>query len=170
MARTNAQRAHDEERLELALSGKLLPKHDRRIHTKVVGVTAYNEDGSSRQAAIGQLAQFDLVELVHNKADRFDSNAIQVFVTVPDRLAGLSRMSRSNGIEMCRVQIGHLDRELAAELAPLMDAGDTWAGIASRVGGYHGMCGVSVMLYRAVTRSGRRDARGRFCRPDQANS
>lgn len=60
MARTPDQQALDEQRVEEALSGKLLPAHDRRIHAKVVGVTHNNADGSSRQAAIERIRQFEL--------------------------------------------------------------------------------------------------------------
>jgi hypothetical protein len=131
MSRTAAQRTRDEERVELALLGKLLPSHDRRIHTKVVGVMSKNEDGSSRQDAIAKMAQFDLVDLVRNPQDQWDYNAIKVMAT----------------IDGDKIQIGHVDRDLAADVAPRIDAGERWAAICTRVGS-HISKGASLMLFR----------------------
>lgn len=133
MSRTAAQRTRDEERVELALLGKLLPAHDSRIHTKVVGVMHNNRDGSSRQDAIAKMSQFDQVELVRNPDDEHDGNAVMVIARV----------------EGTRIQIGHLDRDLAAKVAPRVDAGETWQAIATRVD-RHISKGASLMLFRRI--------------------
>lgn len=140
--RTPAERTRDEQLVEAALLGKLLPPHDQRIHTKVVGVTATNPDGSSRQDAIWKMTQFEFVDLVRNPGDRFDRNAIQVIATIP---APPSRSNHAGGT--CRVQIGHIDADIAHGLAPRLDAGEPWRAIATRVGGKISR-GVSLMLFR----------------------
>lgn len=144
MARTPEQRAQDEQRVEAALLGKLLPKHDKRIHTKVVGVTKTNADGSSRQEAIEKMRQFDVVSLERNPKDPWDTNAIKVMALAQParRKKGETQASAA---EVSKVQIGHLDGDLARELAPLLDHGDRWWAIATRVGGPRTQ-GCSLML------------------------
>jgi|GEM_PF-2228436 len=54
---------------------------DRRLsyfHTKVVGVTKKNRNGSSRQAIIADCFQHEQLSLVHDKGNRFDKYAIKV--------------------------------------------------------------------------------------------
>lgn len=133
MSRTAAERTKDQERVELALLGKLLPEHDSRIHAKVVGVMHNNQDGSSRQEAIGKMIQFDLVDLVRNPADEYHRNAVKVIATVEGK----------------RIQIGHLDRDLADKIAPKMDAGERWGAITTRVD-RHISKGASIMLFRRI--------------------
>ena len=70
----------------------------RTFHTKVVGVT-YN----NRQKAIRSLQEGDEIFLVREPSNPYDENAILV-------------VSRKRG------DIGHIPRELAAQIAPLMDA------------------------------------------------
>ncbi len=132
MARTAAQRAYDEQRVELALLGRLLPTaHDKRLHAKVAGVKHPNEDGSSRQEAIAKLHQFDSLELERRPNDEFDENAIAVLAEIAGE----------------RVQVGFIPADLARELAPAIDAGETWKAIATRVTD-HITRGVSLMAYR----------------------
>lgn len=149
MARTPEERARDERRVELALLGRLLPNHDRRIHTKVVGVTKENADGSSRQAAIEQMNQFDVVELVRNPRDPWDSNAIQVVASIERPARRKKGEAHAPQPETQRVQVGFLDAELARQLAPAIDGGERWFAIATRVGGPRTQ-GVSLMLCRYI--------------------
>src|SRR4051794_24061660 len=142
--RTSAQRTRDEQLVEAALLGALPPPHDLREHTKVVGVTATNPDGSSRQDAIWKVTQFEFVDLVRNRYDQYDSNAIQVFATIADTP---SRTNPQGGTR--RVQIGHIDADLARLIAPRIDAGEPWRAITTRVGGKISR-GVSLMLFRTV--------------------
>lgn len=147
-SRTPEERARDERRVEQALLGELLPKHDRRVHTKVVGVTHMNEDGSSRQAAIEKMRQFDVVELVRNPHDEWDRNAIKVIASIP----GEPRRRRGQPPQpggIIQVQVGHIDGELAAEIGPAIDRGERWWAIATRVGGPRTL-GVSLMLCRMI--------------------
>jgi hypothetical protein len=133
MARTAAQRHRDEELVEKALLGQLLPSHGQRIHTKVVGVMHHNADGSSRQDAIAKLIQFDQVDLVRNPEDEYDRNAIKVIAAIEGR----------------QIQIGHIDKDLAWKIAPKMDAGEKWRAIVTRVG-THISKGASLMLFDAL--------------------
>lgn len=140
---------------------KLLPEHDRRLHCKVAGVKFNNPDGSSRQAAIERMAQFDLVELVRDPDDQWDANAVEVWARVPaigSRPSAIGRTPQGAGHGEPRadsrqptavIQIGHLPAELAAELAPEMDAGTRWGAIVTRVGGYISR-GVGLMLFRCT--------------------
>jgi hypothetical protein len=148
-SRTPEERLRDEHRVEQALLGRLLPRHDKRVHTKVVGVTHHNADGSSRQDVIGKMRQFDVVELVRNPQDEFDSNAIQVIASIAAEPRRKKGEITSRPGELQRVQIGHLDGELAAQLAPAIDAGERWWAIATRVGGPRTL-GVSLMLCHLV--------------------
>ncbi|HWR36358.1 MAG TPA: HIRAN domain-containing protein [Clostridia bacterium] len=140
--RTPAERTRDEELVERALLGKLLPPHDLRRHTKVVGVTHNNEDGTSRQDAIWRMTQFDFVDLVRDPHDAYSADAIEVIATIP---APPTRCGQPGPAQ--RIQIGHLDAELAADMAPRLDAGEKWKAIATRVGGKISR-GVSLMLFR----------------------
>jgi hypothetical protein len=145
--RSPEERARDERRVEQALLGELLPKHDRRMHTKVVGVTKNNADGSSRQLAIEKMRQFDGVELVRNPNDEWDSNAIKVMALIETQARRKKGEVHSTAPEIQRVQVGFIDAALAAELAPKLDAGERWFAIATRVGGPRTQ-GVSLMLCR----------------------
>ncbi len=82
------------------------------IKTKVRGVSQRNEDGSSRQAIIRKyLSEGDLLVLEREPDNEYDSNAIAVYCDSPD----LDEYKK----------IGYLSRELAAKLAPVMDAGNS---------------------------------------------
>jgi|GEM_PF-3065937 len=82
------------------------------IKTKVRGVSQRNEDGSSRQAIIHKyLSEGDLLVLEREPDNEYDPNAIAVYCDSPD----LDEYKK----------IGYLSRELAAKLAPLMDAGNS---------------------------------------------
>lgn len=76
----------------------------RTIHSKVVGVTRDNDDGTSRQEIINELSEYDFLVLERDPQNYYDTNAIKV-LTDDNR------------------QIGYLGQRLAEELAPLMDAG-----------------------------------------------
>jgi hypothetical protein len=145
MARTPDERARDEQRVQQALLGELLPPHDRRIHCKVVGVMSDNEDGSSRQQAIDRMAQFDFGELVRDPESDYDHNEIEVWATV----APIPTARPAPGETTVRVKIGHLHREVSCELAPAIDAGEKWQAIATRVGGFPSL-GVGLMLFRRI--------------------
>ncbi len=76
----------------------------RPIPAKVAGVTFSNPDGSSRQNVIRSLGIGDVVQLAREPRNKHDANAIRV----------LDRRGR---------QFGYVARDLAADLAPKMDAG-----------------------------------------------
>ena len=128
--RTPEQRTRDEARIEQVLLGSVMPISEAWHHTKVVGVTASNPDGSSRQDAIAKVNQFDFVDLVRNPHDPWDKNAVMVMASImdpPSRCAGPNAQPT-----MSRVQLGHLDAKLASEIAPLLDAGEPWAAIVTQ--------------------------------------
>lgn len=88
----------------------------RPIHTKVVGVTFRNDDGSSRQRILKACREGEMLKLVKRPSGG-DRNAVAV--------------CRKNG-----QQLGNLRRELAAELAPLLDKGvELQAEITDLTGG-----------------------------------
>jgi hypothetical protein len=76
----------------------------RYFHAKVVGVSNINADGTSRQAVITKCHPREILRLKHDKENAFDPNAVAVL--------------RSTG-----EQLGYLDADLAAEVAPRMDDG-----------------------------------------------
>jgi HIRAN domain len=157
--RTSLQRAQDETRVEHALSGKLWPSHNRRLHTKVAGVTCFNDDGTSRQDAIRHMAQFDSVELVREPHNQFDSMAIRVMGTVYDPP---SKDRRKPVPEPRRVQIGFIAADVAEEIAPSMDAGEKWAAWVSRIDHFYNTWGVGLIVFRAAP--GEAKATGCHCK------
>ncbi len=146
-ARLAHERARDEARVEeLLVASGVVPRGAEIIHTKVVGVTHDNDDGTSRQDAIGAMAQFDVVDLLRNPEDRFDENAIQVFAMIEK---GFMRFCRQSSAATLRIQIGHLPKDVAEQLAPRIDAGETWKAIATRIS-FHISRGVSLLLFRQM--------------------
>lgn len=90
-----------------------------KMHTKVVGVTKVNEDGRRRQEIISEdlYEGMDLV-LEREPDNPYDPNAVAV-------------LTSSYGD-----QVGYLNKDLAAELAPLMDDGQlVTATVADITGG-----------------------------------
>lgn len=148
--RTQEQRDYFSQRVVEALQGNLLPAHDQRICTKLIGVTHRNVDGSDRQEAIGQLTQFDSVRLVRDKLCPYDANAIEVWADIveasPRRRKGESAPLAP---QKTSVQIGFIDRELAATLAPAIDRGEPWRAMATRIAGKITL-GVELLLFRLV--------------------
>lgn len=80
------------------------------IKTKVVGVTY-----EGRQSVIAAMSEFDELDLVRNRNNERDKNAIAVFYEDD--------------------QIGFLCRELAEKLAPLMDEGKEFSCEVSEITG-----------------------------------
>ena len=76
----------------------------RSFHTKVVGVTKKNEDGSRRQGVIAGCKVGEQVLLIRESENPYDSNAIAVY-------------------HSSRKQIGFISADLAEKLAPDMDSG-----------------------------------------------
>ncbi len=76
----------------------------RSFHTKVVGVTKKNEDGGKRQEVIAGCKVDELVLLIRESENPYDSNAIAVY-------------------HSSRKQIGFIAADLAERLAPDMDSG-----------------------------------------------
>ena len=80
------------------------------IKTKVVGVTY-----EGRQSVIENMSEFEELDLVRNRNNEKDKNAIAVFYEDD--------------------QIGFLCRELAEKLAPLMDDGNEFSCVVSEITG-----------------------------------
>jgi HIRAN domain-containing protein len=95
-------------------------EYDRKLKTKVVGVTFDNVNGSSRQVAISRLSSGDRLQLAWNPSDPYDSNAILVF--------GKGTMAQLEG-DTC---IGHLKADLAADVVDWINSDDI-AGIYAEV-------------------------------------
>jgi len=84
---------------------------NRTIKTKVVGVTAKNDDGSDRQKIIRKYVEAEETLLLEREPDNpFGKNAIAVHA------APLDEIDHDD-------KIGYISHELAEELAPLMDSG-----------------------------------------------
>jgi hypothetical protein len=76
-----------------------------KIRTKVVGVSYKNDDGTSRQNIIKNLRVNQYLDILH-VPNKYDKNAVAVFLV------------DSN------LQVGHLNAELAEEIAPMLDNGN----------------------------------------------
>lgn len=93
-----------------------MAKAFKPFFTKVVGVSYENEDGVSRQEILEDCFVGDRLALVRDPEDGFDPNAVRV-------LDGDGR------------QLGFLRRNVAAELAPLMDKGMQFSCVISDLTG-----------------------------------
>lgn len=89
--------------------------------TKVAGVTQQNADGSARQAIVRRLKPGQTLFLVRDPRNKYDRNAVMVVAKL-----GLLRRLR---------QVGFLNADLAAEFAPLLDAGGRIDATVSEVTG-----------------------------------
>lgn len=79
------------------------------FHTKVVGVTHTNRDGTNRQNVVRRLRAGQPLLLIRDPKNRHDRNAIMICT--------------SGGFFSSSKQVGFLSAELAAEYAPFLDAG-----------------------------------------------
>lgn len=99
------------------------------FHTKVVGVSHDNDDGTSRQAIIRACSVGEQLHLVRDRANQYDHDAIRVL--------------RADG-----EQVGFIRAELATELAPYMDRGTVViATVTGLTGGAPGEThGVNILI------------------------
>lgn len=106
----------------------LHPTENRPIHTKVVGVTYTNPNRTSRQRIIRQKANpGKLLTLTREPQNQYGSNAIAVYLDGE--------------------QIGYINSDLSAELAPQIDAGrPLYAVITEVTGGGDVNYGVNIIL------------------------
>lgn len=86
------------------------------IYTQIVGVTKKNEDGTSRQDLLAGCEVGDEVYLERDQFNKYDPNAIEVF-------------------DGDYQQLGYLNKGLAQDLAPLMDAGLNLRGEITNITG-----------------------------------
>lgn len=77
------------------------------MRTRVTGVTFTNEDGSSRRAIIESMSEADTICLERDPYNQYDSNAVKVCVAKGGR----------------NLQIGYLDKNLAAQISPKIRRG-----------------------------------------------
>jgi len=102
------------------------------FHTKIVGVTHDNDDGSSRQRFIRKLRVGQRLKLIRDPGNGYDRNAIAVF----DR----------------RRQLGYLSRDLASQFAGVLDNGGDMACTVSDItggGGRNYGCNVHISVCEA---------------------
>jgi len=108
------------------------------IHTKVAGVTFENDNGHKRQDLIRDLVKSgDNIDLDREKGNSFDPNAIAVLYFVEDKKEW----------EYGYHRIGYISRDLAAQLAPLLDQGyEIHAEVAEVTGEEYDSLGVNLEL------------------------
>lgn len=93
----------------------------RHLHTKVVGTTFENEDGSDRQIAIRKCRPGDAVVLVPEPENPVDPNAVKV--------------CKFESAKQLGQQLGHLNRDLAAEVNRKREAGYRIEALVTNVTG-----------------------------------
>jgi hypothetical protein len=104
----------------------------RQFHSKIVGVTKPNPDGSDRQAIIARCQVGESLLLVREPDNRFDPDAVAV--------------RRTNG-----EQLGYLSADLADEMARLLDRGERIeVQISDLTGGGRKARGVNIRITRYV--------------------
>jgi len=87
--------------------------YQRKIEAEIVGESFDNQDGTSRQFGIQKFCTPGKpVKLIREPNNKFDKSAISVWVR-----------GKAFLIKEHDHQVGYLSKELAAEFAPLMDAG-----------------------------------------------
>jgi hypothetical protein len=105
----------------LRLAWKVVQCRTRLQYTKAVGVSI---SGTARQERLHKLLQYPteqvMLKLVREHDNRFDSNAIRILGSI-DGVTGF--------------KLGYLRASLAAQIAPLMDAGHLTVAIIDRVTG-----------------------------------
>lgn len=102
----------------------------RVINTKVAGVSYKNSDGTARQWLLRDVRAGNTVTLVRDKSNKFDKNAIKVMINGP--------------------QIGWIKKELAGDLAAMMDDGYIITGKVTRktgVNSNHYGCNIALFVY-----------------------
>jgi hypothetical protein len=98
-------------------------------YTKVVGVTYDNDDGTNRQLIISELKYNSIINLKRDYSNLYDPNAIMV-------------------VNLSGEQIGFLSRDLASQLAPLIDQGSQiHVEISQLTGGGDYSRGVNILIY-----------------------
>lgn len=99
------------------------------IHTRVKGVTYANPDGTCRQSIIARLSPNSPLVLTRDYANLYDRNAVMVMTADGQ-------------------QLGFLDRDLARQIASLMDLGRPVSVVLHRiVGGTDGFySGVEIVV------------------------
>lgn len=109
----------------------------KTIHSKIRGVTQQNDDGISRQKIIKKYVESDtLLMLERERSNRYDPNAIAVHALIDD-----DNFDSDD-------TIGYLSKELAEELAPVLDSGGDISCYATEVTGGTGgdSLGVNIEL------------------------
>lgn len=100
------------------------------LHTKVVGVTHRNDSGDKIQEILESMSGYayegESLYLEHEKDNPFDENAIKVFYD--------------------NEHIGYINRELAAEIAPLVDQERVEAELCEITGGDERSYGCNILL------------------------
>ena len=99
------------------------------LHTKIVGVTKRNDCGEKIQDILEEISDFaegKLLELEHEEDNPYDKNAIKVFYS--------------------NEHIGYINRELASEIAPLVDQEQIEAEICQITGGDGLSYGCNILL------------------------
>ena len=113
----------------------------RAFHSKVAGVTAKNDDGRQRQHYIRTYCRAGMpLRLVREPSNQFDKNAIGAWIT-----------ARAFIFFTSEVQIGYIGADVAAELAPHMDRGESVTAAISEVTGGIGHkknLGVNIVVTR----------------------
>ncbi|HPQ42523.1 MAG TPA: HIRAN domain-containing protein [bacterium] len=98
------------------------------FHTKIVGVTHDNPDGTSRQAIIAELTMNTPIRLERDLGNFYDPNAVRI-------------------VDAGGRQLGFLNRSLSEQLAPRMDAGETIrVSISALTGGGNYNRGVNIFV------------------------
>lgn len=115
-----------------------------QFHTKIAGVTAFNDTGGvrrSRQIIIKRFVEIDQpLLLIRERQNTFDKNAIAVYVRPAE-----------DPWHEGKYQIGYLSREVAAELAPLIDQGyGATCKVADVTGGEEGKEAIGVNIFMTV--------------------
>jgi len=107
------------------------------FYSKIAGVTAKNDDGSSRQKIIKNYVKTGTpLILLREPSNKFDPNAISVHIK-----------KRSLIFFTSTVQIGYLNKDVAEELTKFLKKGGAIEAIAKEVTGGKGVESYGVNIF-----------------------
>ncbi len=125
------------------------------MHTKIVGVTRKNDDGTDRQNLIADLSEGDQLTFEREYENEHDENAIAVY-------------------DCSGQQLGYLKSSVAEDVAPILDSGGKITGFVTEVTGGMGDesygCNIRIEVFQNKNDSNHVDIGGYSATVSSSNS
>jgi hypothetical protein len=92
----------EDDEFEDALLKVMGPHIEKYFYSKVVGITFRNADGSIRESLVGTVERFEFVELIWERENPYDANAIAVHKEGGPQLGYLNRRTAEEVVRSIR--------------------------------------------------------------------